>query len=67
MSESKKKIKSSTTIGEALSINSKASKILAENQMFCGCCPMAMMETIEQGAEAHGKNLKKILEQLNKK
>jgi hybrid cluster-associated redox disulfide protein len=54
------------TFGEAISLNQKTAKILAENKMFCGCCPMAMMETIEQGAKAHGVDVKKLLEKINK-
>lgn len=62
----KKIITEKTTFGEAISINRNAARILAEHQMFCGCCPMAMMETIEQGARVHGVDIKKLLKELNK-
>ena len=54
------------TFGEAISLKPQVAKILAEQHMFCGCCPMAMMETIKQGAKAHGVDIKKLLEKLNK-
>jgi hybrid cluster-associated redox disulfide protein len=64
--KTKKEILPETTFGEAISMNPKAAKVLAEEEMFCGCCPMAMMETIEQGAKAHGKDISKLLKKLNK-
>ena len=33
--------------------------------MHCLGCPMAMQETIEQGAIAHGENVEKLLKKLN--
>lgn len=65
-STKRREITGKTTFGEAISINSKAGKVLAERQMFCGCCPMAMMETIEQGAKAHGVDVKELLKELNR-
>ncbi len=62
-----KEITKETTFGEAMAISPKAAKILAEEHMFCGCCPMAMMETINQGALAHGVDVTKLLKKLNKK
>jgi hybrid cluster-associated redox disulfide protein len=62
----KNKITAKTTFAEAMERNPKVGKKLAEFGMFCGCCPMAMMETIESGAKAHNINLKKLLEELNK-
>jgi hybrid cluster-associated redox disulfide protein len=62
-----KTITKEMTFGEAILLNKNAAKILAEQQMFCGCCPMAMMETIEQGARAHGKDIKELIKELNKK
>jgi hybrid cluster-associated redox disulfide protein len=69
LSKNRKKkieIKKDMTFGEAISLNQKTAKVLAENGMFCGCCPMAMMETIEQGANAHGVDVKKLLKKINK-
>ena len=35
--------------------------------LHCVGCPMAMMESIETGAEAHGIDADKLVEKLNKK
>lgn len=61
-----KKISPDMTFAEAISINPRAAKIFLKNGMLCGCCPMAMMETIKEGAKHHKINLKKLLEELNK-
>lgn len=61
-----KKITPKMTFGEAISINPKAAKILFKHGMLCGSCPMAMLETIEQGAKIHKVDLKKLLKELNK-
>ena len=45
----------------------EAAKVLFEKGMACMGCPMAMQETIEQGALAHGIDPKKLVEELNKK
>lgn len=57
----------SMTFGEAISKKPSVAKVLAEEGMFCGCCPMAMMETIAQGAKGHNVDLKKLLNKINKK
>jgi len=54
------------TFSEVLSIRPDAAELLAEEGMFCGGCPMAMMETIEEGAAAHGIDIDKLLEELNR-
>ena len=45
----------------------EAAEMLMEKGMHCFGCPMAMQETLEQGAEAHGLDIEKILKELNKK
>ena len=58
-----------TTLLEA-SKNKKAVKVLAEHGLHCVGCPFALMETIEQGAKAHGmsdEKIKKILKEINEK
>lgn len=62
-----KKIKKDMTFYELIQSDPEAAQILAERGMFCGGCPMAMMETIEQGARAHGVDPKKLFDELNKK
>jgi len=61
-----KKITKNMTFAELMKSHPKAAKKLAEKGMFCCGCPMAMMETIEQGAEAHGENVDKLVKELNK-
>ncbi|MEM4331085.1 MAG: DUF1858 domain-containing protein [Candidatus Pacearchaeota archaeon] len=61
----KNKIRKDMTFGEAISLNPKAAEIFYKKGMMCGCCPMAMMETIEQGAKLHKVNLNKLLKELN--
>ena len=40
---------------------------LFETGMHCVGCPMAMQETLEQGALAHGVDVDELVEKLNKK
>jgi len=59
------KVVGNMTFGEAIYLKSDVGKVLAEEGMFCGCCPRAMMETIEHGAKAHGIDINKLLKKLN--
>ena len=61
-----KQIKKSMTFAEIIKANPKAANKLAERGMFCCGCPMAMMETIEQGAEAHNIDIDDLIDELNK-
>jgi hybrid cluster-associated redox disulfide protein len=64
------KITSKTKISEALRVNPKAIEILFNEGMSCIGCPMAQMETLEDGCKAHGMSDEKInelLKKLNKK
>ena len=54
------------TIEQALEANPKARDIFAELGMGCIICSGALMETIEEGATAHGIDLSELLEKLNK-
>lgn len=45
----------------------KASEVLFKEGMMCAGCPMAMQETLEQGCEAHGLDVNKIIKEINKK
>jgi hybrid cluster-associated redox disulfide protein len=60
-----KKINPKMTFSELLSDFPKAAELLAEKGLFCGGCPMAQLETIENGAEAHGIDAKKLIKELN--
>jgi hybrid cluster-associated redox disulfide protein len=55
------------TFAELIQKDRAAAMKLAEKGMFCCGCPMAMTETIEEGAEAHGLNPDKLINELNKK
>jgi hybrid cluster-associated redox disulfide protein len=45
----------------------RAREVLMEKGMHCFGCPMAMSETLEQGAEAHGLNADELVKEINKK
>lgn len=42
-------------------------EVLLDKGMHCIGCPMSQMETLEQGAVAHGLDADKLVEELNKK
>jgi len=60
-----KKITKDMTFGELLSKHPEAAEKLAEQGLFCGGCPMAQMESIEDGAKAHGVDVEKLIKDLN--
>jgi len=69
---SKKKIKSKKIVGSMTIMEvmrtcpSSVEKLLNMGMGCCGC-QFAMMETLKQGCETHGLDLKKVLEELNQK
>lgn len=54
------------TFMEVVSKHPETSKIFLKYGMHCIGCPMAMQETIEEGAKSHGMSVEKLLEELNK-
>lgn len=62
-----KKITKDMTFAELIVENRLAAQKLAERGLFCGGCPMAQFETIEQGARAHGVDVDDLIKELNKK
>ncbi len=58
------KIKKEMTFGELLAESPEMAEKLAEKGLFCGGCPMAQMETIEQGARAHGIDVDSLIKEL---
>ncbi len=71
MKKTKKKVTNKVitktmTFGELISKYPKKAEKLAKKGMMCHGCPMAMMETIEQGAIAHGIDPDKLVKELNK-
>jgi hybrid cluster-associated redox disulfide protein len=61
----KLKIEKDMTIGQVVAENPLAARKLYEMGLFCGGCPMAQMETVEQGAMVHGLDPDEIVEALN--
>ena len=61
-----KKITKSTKFNEIFK-NEDAMKILQDKGMHCLGCPFASMESLEQGAEAHGLDAGELIREINKK
>ena len=61
-----KKITKDMTFMELMELDSEAGAKLADKGLFCGGCPMAAFETIENGAVAHGVDVDQLLEELNR-
>lgn len=64
--QSKPRITKNMTFAELIQTSPEAAQKLANQGMFCGGCPMAQLETLEQGAEAHGIDIDDLIEELNK-
>lgn len=62
----KGKISKDMTISEVVAKYPKTIEIFLEHGMGCFGCGVAQFETVEQGAIAHGLNLKKLMTDLNK-
>ena len=62
---SDKKITKDMTFAEIMELDSEAGAKLAERGLFCGGCPMAAFEKLEDGARAHGANIDQLLADLN--
>ncbi len=61
----KKKITKDMTFAEILELDEDAGRKLGEKGLFCGGCPMAAFERLEDGAAAHGADIDKLLKELN--
>lgn len=61
-----KKITKNMTFAELIEKNPEVVEKLMGMGMHCCQCPMARLETIEQGAAAHGLNPDKVIEELIK-
>lgn len=62
---SETKINKDMTIGEVVAKYPGTIEVFLEHGMGCLGCGAAQFETIEQGAQAHGIDLKKLIEALN--
>ena len=65
-----KKITKKMMIGEILAQNPDLGEVLIEHGFGCVGCAMAGMETLEEGAKAHGmanEDIKVLVETLNER
>ena len=60
------KITGKMTFSEVLALFPETIPVFMEHHMACFGCPMAMSETVEQGATAHGIDPDKLVLELNK-
>jgi len=60
------KITKDMTFGEVLKKHPETVKTFFEYGMHCFGCHLAVSETIEQGALAHGVSVDQLIEDLNK-
>ena len=51
------------TFAEVLKKHPKTVEFFMENGMGCCGCPMAQMETLEQGFKAHGLDTEKLIKE----
>ena len=61
------KIKKEMTFEEIMKEYPETIEILFEHGMHCIGCSMAGMETLEQGAMAHGLDVDNIIKEMNAK
>jgi hybrid cluster-associated redox disulfide protein len=62
----KNKITPKTRISEIVNSNPEAVEILFEAGLGCIGCPMAQMESLEDGCKAHGMSKKEIDELIKR-
>jgi len=60
-----KKVDKSTKFNEIFE-DKDATKILEDRGMHCFGCPFASMESLEDGAKAHGLDADELISELNK-
>jgi hybrid cluster-associated redox disulfide protein len=64
--KNKQPITKQMTIGQAIAKHPEIIPILMKSGMHCLGCSMAMQETLEDGLSAHGLDVDKVIEELNK-
>ena len=62
-----RKINKNMSFSELMKVAPESAEVLFENGMHCLGCGMAVAETLEQGAYAHGLDPDKLVEEINKK
>ena len=60
-----KEITKKMSFSEILEKNPEAIEILLKHGMHCIGCPMSQMESLEEGAVAHGLDADKLVEEIN--
>lgn len=61
------KINKKMSFAEIMQRDPSAAEVLMKCGMHCCGCPMAMQETLEEGAAAHGLDADEIVKELNSK
>lgn len=59
-------VKGDMMIAEVVTHHPETMPVFFKHGMTCFGCPMALQETVEQGAQAHGIDLEDMLKELNK-
>lgn len=62
-----KKIDKKMSFAQVLKKYPETAEIFMKEGLHCIGCPLAMMESIEQGCLAHGIDADKLIEKINKK
>lgn len=60
-----KKINKKMNFNEIMQNFPEATEVLLDKGMHCIGCPMAMQETLEEGALAHGLDVNVLVKELN--
>ena len=63
--EAQEKITGNMPLAEVVSKFPETAPVFFKHGMSCIGCPMAMQETIEQGAKVHGISSEKLVKDLN--
>jgi len=64
--EEKQEINKKMSFAEIMGKNPDAEKVLLEKGMHCVGCPMAQMESLEDGCISHGIGPEDVVKELNK-
>ena len=60
------KITKDSNLGEVVSKHPETMEVFMKHGLHCVGCMAAQYETLEQGAKAHGIDVKKLVNDLNK-
>jgi hybrid cluster-associated redox disulfide protein len=59
-------ISAKMSFAEVMQQHPEAAEVFFRHGMSCFGCPAAMQETLEMGIKAHGQDVEKIVDELNK-